>query len=334
MKLHFQIAFALIVLLSGIFLLGCSVLVPPTPTPTPAPTNTPTAVPTATVPLATATATPVTLPSAIAFALNKTQQLKSLQFEFESGVTLVKDGKTTQVPGLTMKGEDSTENRHVTLTGTTSDTHQVISYEITVLGAAVYIKGLNGRPGIDPNQWYQLPDTLQQSVRNLPTARGLIASFTPDDFTSAQFEKEGSEYLDDQTCSIWSARNATSAQALMGVASGSDLRNQLGDIDTTEFKIYTCADGFIHLMSGQVAGHDPAAKANTSTVALRFHMTDFDQALNIQAPTDAKLFQPPTPRPTALPTTPSAETPTVEGTPAETTPTEATPAEATPTPTP
>ena len=313
MNLQVRLGIVFLVCVYSGFLLGCSVLTPPTPTPTPAPTNTPTVVPSNTPTRPAPTATQGTgLPPAIAISLNRTQQLKSVRFEFESGITSVKDGKTTEIPGLVLKGEDSTLNRHVTLTGTTRDTNELITYEVIVIGDKLYIKGLTGQAGVDPNQWYQLPEQMQATIRNLPTAGGLVASFNPEEFAKARFQKEGAEFIDDQDCSIWSAQDPDLAQTLMGVTADSQLKQQLGEIDKTEFKVWTCSDGFIHLMTGQVVGHDASNKANTTTVTLRFHMTDFDQALKIEPPTDAKLFQPPTPRPTSCAT--ASPTPAAEGT--------------------
>lgn len=293
MKLRALIGLCLMT--GSLLLAGCGGIFPtptPTPTATPLPTNTPTAVPTApptaTRPKPTATKEN-TLPSAIAFALNKTQNAHSMKFEFASDVTLLQGGQTKKVPGLAIKGEDSTLNRQVTISGTTNDTNEFITYEVVVLGNDVYIKGLTGN-GLNGNQWYKLPEEAQAGVRRLPTARGLIASFAPEDVAKALFKAEGSETLDDQTCSVWSAQAPQFAQALIGVTAESELKTQLGEIDKTEFKLWTCADGFIHLMMGQVHGHDAANKENQAEVSMRFQMNDFESALDIRAPADAIPF--------------------------------------------
>lgn len=283
---------------SGLLLAGCEAVLPtptPMPTDTPVPTATPlptvTSLPTATLPKPTETPAN-TLPPAIAFALNKTQGAQSVKFEFSSGVTLVQGGKTQEIPGLALKGADSTLNRQVTISGTTTDTNELISYELVVLGADVYIKGLNSN-GLNAGQWYKLPEQVQAGVRRLPTARGLISSFSPEDVSKADLQQAGTETLDELVCSVWSAKNGASAQALIGVTPDSDLRKQLGEIDATEFKIWTCADGYIHLLTGEVRGHSAQDKANTARVTLRFQMNDFDKALQIQAPEGAIAF--PTP---------------------------------------
>lgn len=274
---------------------GCGIVPTPTPTPTatPLPTNTPlptaTALPTATRPQPTATKENA-LPPAVAFALNKTQGARSLDFDFATGITNVKDGKTTELPGLALKGQDSTLNRHVTVSGTTSDTNEFITYEVIVFGENVYVKGLTGVPGIDPAQWYALPADLQTGVRRLPTARGLLSSFNADDFAAAKFSSSGAETLNDENCTVWSAQNPAAIQKIIGVTDSESLKKQLGEIDSTELKIWTCADGYIHKIQGQVLGHNALDKNDTVSINLHFKMNQFDRAFDIQAPPDAKPF--------------------------------------------
>jgi hypothetical protein len=260
-----------------------------------------------------------------------------MKFEFASDVTLLQGGQTKKVPGLALKGSDSTLNRQVTISGTTSDTNEFITYEVVVLGADVYIKGLGGN-GLNEKQWYQLPEAAQAGVRRLPTARGLIASFGAEDVAKALFKAEGRETLDDATCSVWSAQSPQFAQTLIGVTAESDLKKQLGEIDKTEFKLWTCADGYIHLMTGQVEGHSAENKENKATVTLRFQMNSFDEALKIQAPTGALPFPSAPPQPTTAATRGATQeavpSPTGEATQEATpSPTEEATQEATPSPT-
>ena len=306
MKLHL---YPVVTFVAAILIVGCGAA--PTPTPTPAPTAVPTetpvpAPPTATRPPPTATRADV-LPPAVAFALNKTQTARSMQFDFESAVTVLQDGETNKIPGLAIKGADSTLNRSVNISGTTTDTNELISYDVIVLGDKVYIKGLAGVPGIDVEKWYELPEASQAGVRRLPTARGLIASFDPADMGKAEFQSSGSEDLDGEKCSVWTAQNAQSIQQLIGVTDDSDLKTRLGEIDSSEFKIWTCADGFIHQLLGQVKGHATDNPENTTSVTLKFLMSDFESAVDIQAPADAQPF--PTPpaqaQPTAVPEVPT-----------------------------
>lgn len=291
---------------------GCSTVLPtPTPTPTATLTATPlptvTSLPTATRPSPTATGANA-LPPAIAFALNKTQMAQSIKFDFASGVTLVQDGQTKNIPGLALKGSDSTLNRQVTISGTTSDTNEFITYEVVVLGPDVFIKGL-GSNGLNADQWYKLPEAVQEGVRRLPTAQGLISSFSAEEVGKAKFQSAGTDTVDDLTCSVWSAQDATSAQALIGVTADSAMKKQLGEIDSTEFKIWTCADGYIHLLTGQVHGHDTQNKANTATVTMRFQMNEFDQALKITPPQGAIPFPTPAAQDTPAVTKTGATTP-------------------------
>ncbi|MCI0476085.1 MAG: hypothetical protein L0Y55_07540, partial [Anaerolineales bacterium] len=292
--------------------IGCGILPTPTPMPTatPLPTNTPTVVPTNTAtPRPSATVQTNALPPAISFALNKTQGARSVVFDFATGITAVQDGKTTQLPGFALKGKDSTLNRHVTVSGTTSDTNEFITYEVIVFGENVYVKGLTGVPGIDPTLWYALPAEIQASVRRLPTARALVASFSPDDFEKAKFQAAGTETLDGEKCTVWAAQDAASIQKIIGVTEANELKKQMGEIDASALKVWTCADGYIHKIQGQVQGHDAQNKSNTVSIQLHFQMNEFDRALDIQAPADAKPFQPQAPT-TATPAASASATPT------------------------
>lgn len=274
---------------------GCSAFATPTPTPTatPLPTNTPTVVPTNTAtPRPSPTQNANALPPAINFALNKTQGARAMVFDFATGITALQDGKTAQLPGFALKGKDSTLNRHVTVSGTTSDTNEFITYEVIVFGDAVYVKGLTGIAGIDPKLWYELPADIQASVRRLPTARALLASFSPEDFGTAKFQTAGTETLDEERCTVWSAQDAPAIQKIIGVTEAAELKEQMGEIDSSELKVWTCADGYIHRIRGLVKGHNTQNPSNIVSITLSFNMNQFDGALDIQPPADAKPFEP------------------------------------------
>lgn len=286
---------------------GCAPAATPTPAPTapPPPTETATPAPTATEtaaaqPSATAVVTS-TLPAPVGFALNKTQNAKSLRYQFETSVSITQDGKSQVIPGLSLNGTDSTLNRQVTISGTTSDTNEFITYEVIVLGDKVYLKGLKGVTGVDPAVWYELPADAQAGVRRLPSARGLLASFTQDDFSKGQFEQAGTETLDNVQCSIWSAKNGQFVLNLVGVTEGTELGKQVGVVDSSEFKLWTCADGYVHLMTGLVQGHSASNQNNTAAVNLRFVLSDLDQPLDIKAPDNTQPFPIQAQQPTAAP---------------------------------
>ncbi|MBI4675046.1 MAG: hypothetical protein HY741_25685 [Chloroflexi bacterium] len=327
----------LLVLLCACIILctGCGILPTPTPTPTatPLPTDTPTQVPTNTAtPRPSATANANALPPAISFALNKTQGARAMNFDFATSITALQDGKTTQLPGFALKGQDSTLNRHVTVSGTTSDTNEFITYEVIVFGDAVYVKGLTGIPGIDPQLWYALPAEIQASVRRLPTARALVASFSAEDFGQAKFQAAGPETIDGEKCTAWSAQDAASIQKIIGVTEASELKKQMGEIDSSELKVWTCADGYIHRIKGLVKGHSTQNPANGVTITLSFEMSQFDAALDIEPPADAKPFRPQAAPVTASPKASASGTPTQQKTPTAQSPT--TSASVTPSPTP
>ncbi len=274
---------------------GCGILTAPPPTATPLPTATatasPTTAPTATRPKPTATPSNA-LPSALAFALNKTQGVRAVEYDFSTSIVSVQDTEATELPGLALKGQDSTLNRHVVVSGITSDTNEFITYEALVLGEKVYIKGLTGVPGIDPALWYQLPVEMQNAVRRLPTARGLVNSFQAQALGAAKFQNVGAEIVDDENCTVWAAQNTEAILDVIGVTDSATLASQLGEIDGAELKIWTCADGYIHKLHGLVRGHNAQNKNDTVNIKLDLTLNRFDHAFEIQAPPDAKLFAP------------------------------------------
>jgi hypothetical protein len=296
-----------VLLVSTYLIGGCGSILPtptPTPTSTPVPTATPTATlpPTATRPKPTATKENA-LPPAIAFSLNKTQSARSMKYDYAQVLTVVEDGKTNTIPLLAVSGVDSSPNRQSNISGT-SDTNEFLSYEVILIGVDAYIKGLTGVPGVDPAKWYQLPEEAQAGVRRLPSGLALIASLPQDGVAQAKFQSAGSETLNEQTCTIWAAQDAQVARALIGLTEESDMRQRMGEISKTELKLWTCADGYIHQMFGQVQGHSAQNTANTATLTLRFEMSNFDEALKIEPPADVNPF------PTAPPqeqATPAAE---------------------------
>jgi hypothetical protein len=241
-----------------------------------------------------------------------------LKYDFAQELTLVQDGKTNRVPVLTLSGLDSTLDRQLKISGTTSDTNEFITYDVVVIGAEAYIKGVTGVPGVNPAEWYALPEAAQAGVRRLPSARGLIASFSPEDVGKARFQSMGSETLDELTCTVWSAQNPTFAQSLLGMAEESELRKQMAEISRTELKLWTCADGYIHRMTGEVQGPSEQNAADSVTLTLRFELSNFNEALKIEPPPDVNPFPttPPQGQATQAPEATIAVTPVVTATPA------------------
>lgn len=242
------------------------------------------------------------LPAAITDALAKTRNVQNVRYEIISRVSLTQDSKTIEQPGLNAQGAESGDNRRLTLSGIMNATGQAASFEFVNLDGVTYIKGLNGIPGVNPAQWYRFPQELGNVTHDAPSVKSLLAQLELRDIQNASFQTAGNETLDGQPCVIWLARDPKLAEGLLGIAGSAQANNQLQALDQGEFRVWTCADGYVHRLTGLVQGHDPSSPNNRATVQLAVHLYDHDADITIAAPPDAQDFQ--------VPVTDEGETPT------------------------
>ncbi len=246
----------------------------------------------------TVTATAITPLSAqrslkVAQAFAKTRAVRQVRYEIASQVALTQQDKIVQQPGLNARGAESGENRQLALSGIMNATGQPTTFEFITLNGVTYIKGLNGIPGVNPAQWYRFPQELGNVTHDAPGVKSLLAQLETHAIEQANFQSVGQETLDGQTCVIWLARDPNLAQGLLGIAGGAQAGSQMQALDDSEFRVWTCADGYIHRFAGVVRGHDPANPAHQSTAQLAIHLYDHDAEIVITAPSDAQDFQAP-----------------------------------------
>lgn len=242
------------------------------------------------------------LPSEIADAFARTRNVRNVRYEITSRVTLTQDKQTTQQPGLVAHGAESGDNRQLALSGIVNAAGQAATFEFITLGGVTYVKGLNGIPGVNPAQWYRFPKELGNVTHDAPGVKTLLAQLEAQDIQNAEFSSAGFESIDGQVCAIWLARNPELARGLLGIAGSAQATAQLGALDQGEFRVWTCADGYMHRIIGVVEGHDPSNPSHQATVQLTVHLYDLDAEIPITAPPDAQDFQ--------VPVTGESETPT------------------------
>jgi len=255
-------------------------------------------------PGARVTATAPTLVSAqrsvdVAQAFAKTRAVRQVRYEIASQVALTQQDQIVQQPGLKARGAESGENRQLALSGSMNATGQPATFEFITLDGVTYIKGLNGIPGVNPAQWYRFPQELGNVTHDAPGVKSLLAQLDTRAIEQANFQRTGQETLDGQACVIWLARDPNLAQGLLGIAGGAQAGSQMQALDDSEFRVWTCADGYIHRFAGMVRGHDPAQPAHQATAQLAIHLYDHDAEIVITAPPDAQDFQAPAADPDA-----------------------------------
>lgn len=248
-------------------------------------------------------ATPLAdLPPDVSGAFLKTKNASNIRYQISSTVTFTRDGKPVTQPGISAQGEGSGANQHIALSGMMNATGQLATFEIIIVDGETFIKGLAGIPGIDTGAWYHFPQELGNVSKDAPTAKTLLADLDIQDLQRGQFKQNGSATLDNMNCVIWSAQNAQLAQDFSGIANSAEADRELERIDSSEFKLWTCSDGYMHQIQGVVKGHNSQNPSDAAIVELNFHLFDFDAPVKITAPQDAKEFQLPQRPPPTTPT--------------------------------
>lgn len=242
------------------------------------------------------------LPSEIADAFARTRSARSARYDITSRVSLTEDSQTTRQPGLEVHGAESGDNRQFAISGIMNATGQAATFEFITLDGVTFVKGLNGIPGVNPSQWYRFPQELGNVTHDAPGVKALLSQLEAQDIQNARFAGAGTETIDGQACAIWLARDPNLAKGLLGIAGSAQANAQLKALDQGEFRVWTCADGYMHRITGLVEGHDPSNINHRANIELTVHLYDLDADIAITAPPDAQDFQ--------VPVTDESETPT------------------------
>ena len=285
-------------------MLGCAMLVLScAPAPTSATPFTPTHAATTTVTAEPATpdatfSTDPALPPAIAATFEKTRAVTRIRYDINSRVTLTRAGLSVDQPGMHAQGEEDGPNRHLAISCVMATSGQPATFEFITVDGATYTKGLSGIPGIDSTQWYRFGKELGNVTRDAPTLHSLLDDLETNDLKRGAFQKTGQETMDGEDCTLWVAQNPQLAQGFVGSANNSQAAAELAELDRSEFKLWTCSDGYIHQITALVAGHNPAHRNDKGEVQLTIHLFDHNKPVTISAPPDARDFQAPAQGPT------------------------------------
>jgi hypothetical protein len=204
-------------------------------------------------------------------------------------------------PGLSATGDENGENKHLSLSGVMNSTGEIATFEFITLDGVTYVLGLKGIPGVHPDQWYKLPKEFGNVTRNAPSVKALLADMQIEDFRRGKFQSAGAESVSGLECTVWWAKNPKLAQGFVGIANSREAVNQLKALDSAEFKVVTCNDGYMHRITGHLEGHDPANPNNKASVKLSFLIFDHEAPVIITAPRNARDLHVATPGPTPTP---------------------------------
>lgn len=189
---------------------------------------------------------------------------------------------------VNMTADIDGDNARISMTGLFAafmgiDADQAL--EMLVVDEQTYIRGPLPLLGASESAWY-IMDEDNGAVPFEPES--MVESFTDENIDVSGFTSTGSEQLDGQQCTVFTA---TDEEALKALAQTDDesglLPTDMEDIERAEFKIWVCADGYVHqfLMTAEGADSDKSDKLITMTMRMGF--SDFGQAMNIRAPADA-----------------------------------------------
>ena len=290
-------------------LAGCGIIgVAPTPTPvppTPTPSPTPTPRPTAT-PLPTPTPLPPTQPPASASAdviqsgLLAATKADSYRIEFSfktkgptgEGAPIASPDGMVEV--ISMKGEVVGKNSRIAIGGLfaafLSGDPQKSTEFITVDGKS-YIRGPAPLFGAPDDAWYELPPG-QQSPAETVDPDQITGSLRGSNVDLSRFTPGGFETLDGQRCAIFVGDRETTVNLLTGVNQQGTLPFALQDVDQAETRLSICEDGRLHKMTIDVTGTAEGQTEPTS-FSMLLRLFDFNSAIRIVAPTDARPLEPP-----------------------------------------
>lgn len=157
--------------------------------------------------------------------------------------------------------------------------------EMLVVDEQTYIRGPLPLLGASESAWY-IMDEDNGAVPFEPES--MFGSFTDESIDVSGFTSTGSEQLDDQQCTVFTA---TDEDALKALAQTNDesglLPTDMEDIERAEFKIWVCADGYVHQFLITAEGAESDESDELITMTMRMGLSDFGQAMNISAPADA-----------------------------------------------
>ncbi len=277
--------------------------VPPTNTPLPTPTPQPTATPRPTpTPLPTPTQPPTaTSADVIQDGLLAASNADSYRIEF-SFKTSGGEGAPVASPDgmievISMKGEVAGKNSRIVLGGLfaaflSGDPEKGTEF-LTVDGTS-YIRGPAPLFGAPEDAWYELPAGQASSAVTVSPDQVTGSLQQSGNLDLARFTPGGFETLDGQRCAIFIGDKETTIRLLTGVNQQGTLPFSLKEeeIEQAETRLFICEDGRLHKMTIDVTG-TPAGQTTPTSFSMLLRLYDFNSAIRIVAPRDARPLTPP-----------------------------------------
>jgi len=275
--------------------------VPPTntplPTPTPRPTATPRPTPTPVPPTQppTPASTDVIQSGLIATAGADTYRIE-LSFKTKGamgeGAPAASAGGMIEI--INLKGEVAGDNSRIVLSGffaalLSGDPERGTEF-LTADGKS-YIRGPAPLFGAPDDAWYELPPDQQSPAETVDPGQ-ITGSLRSGNVDLSRFTPGGFETLDGQRCAIFVGDRETTTNLLTGVNQEGTLPLALQNIDQAETRLSICEDGRLHKMTIDVTGTAEGQTEPTS-FSMLLRLFDFNSAIRIVAPTDARPLEPP-----------------------------------------
>jgi len=275
--------------------------VPPTntplPTPTPRPTATPRPTPTPVPPTQppTPASTDVIQSGLIATAGADTYRI---ELSFKTKGAMGEGAPAASADGMieiiSLKGEVAGDNSRIVLSGffaalLSGDPERGTEF-LTADGKS-YIRGPAPLFGAPDDAWYELPPDQQSPAETVDPGQ-ITGSLRSGNVDLSRFTPGGFETLDGQRCAIFVGDRETTTNLLTGVNQEGTLPLALQNIDQAETRLSICEDGRLHKMTIDVTGTAEGQTEPTS-FSMLLRLFDFNSAIRIVAPTDARPLEPP-----------------------------------------
>jgi hypothetical protein len=223
-------------------------------------------------------------------AISKAKSASKYRMQFAMIVGGTNNNKYTEETLFDMTGEVDGQNTHFSSKGgflaiLAGDANGTV--EFMTAGGKTYMKGVKMFGLTDPKVWYVTSDNSMSG--------GMEDMVKPDTFQDyvnnpADFKKVGTEAVDGQSCDIYAgALKGFDASSMLGVFGGGKDTSDIGVVDTSETRIWLCADGYAHKFSVNFEGHNSKNPAEKGAFKMNGHMWDFNNAaIKVTPPTDAK----------------------------------------------
>src|SRR5581483_7867676 len=226
----------------------------------------PTAVPATPTPAPSSTSSS-TATGPLAAALNKTKAATTYRVDLNIGTEgdLSALGGPTPTPSsdnqtellLSMQGEFNGPNAHFTAQGAAIrslglDPTRVL--EIVNYNGDLYVKGPVPEIGATENKWYKAPPQVAPPQLN-PSS--VLDAFGDTALNPSDFPKTGTETLNDMSCDVYSGDKSAVINAFSKLGSaGGMTQADLDAIESAEFRLDLCEDGYLHQVHMRIQGHN------------------------------------------------------------------------------